>query len=184
MFGDGEGLQTEVKFAVAAAYDKFAAKWGGTSEKLRWVDDWSSFLSRFSVDEINSVADYCVSEFRRPPVPVEYIELCTRVRSGKPLSEPIVSKRERMAYLILANEDFKVGNTSSSEISDACLITAVIASLNAYGESLPNMSTDYVIEELTGRVRMFFEEALLWQLDAKEGKGYWADMFHGDSRVD
>ena len=96
MFGDGEGLHTEVKFAVAATYDKFAAKWGVTGDKLRWVDDWASFLSRFSVAEINSVADYCVIEFRRPPVPVEYIELCTRVRNGKQLSEPMVSKLERM----------------------------------------------------------------------------------------
>lgn len=183
MFGDGEGLRTEVKFAVAAAYDKFAAKWGISVEKLRWIDDWSSFLSRFTVAEINSVAEYCVNEFRRPPVPVEYIELCTRLRNGRPLSEPIVSKVERMAYLILANEDFKIGGVSNSEISDACLIAAAIGSLNAYAEHAPNVPAEHIKEELSGRVRMFFEEALRWQSDAKEGKGYWAGMLTGQDHV-
>jgi hypothetical protein len=175
MFGDGEGLNTEVKFAVAATYDKFDAKWGISTEKLRWVDIWSPFLSRFTVNEINAVADYCIKEFRRPPVPVEYIELCTRLKKTKPLSEPIVSKIERMAYLILASEDFQ--EASRSEISDACLIAGTIASLNSYAEIAPGVQHDYIKQELSGRLNMFFEEALLWKLDAKEGKGYWDGVF-------
>lgn len=175
MFGDGEGLSTEVKFAVAATYDKFAAEWGISTEKLRWVDIWSPFLSRFTVNEINAVADYCIKEFRRPPVPVEYIELCTRLRNAKPLSEPIVSKIERMAYLILASDDFQ--EVSRSEISDACLIAATIASLNSYVEIAPSVRHEYIKQELSGRLNMFFDEALLWKLDAKEGKGYWNGIF-------
>lgn len=175
MFGDGEGLRTEVKFAVAAAYDKFDSKWGMPPDKLRWVDIWSPLLNRFTLNEINAVADYCVTEFRRPPVPGEYIELCTRLRDSKLLSEPIVSKIERMAYLILDNEDFQ--GASSSNISDACLIAATIASMNSYAESAPSVNHESVKRELSGRLNMFFEEALLWQLDAKEGKGYWSKVF-------
>lgn len=181
MFGDGEGLSTEVKFAVAAAYDKFSAKWGMSVEKLRWVDIWSPFLSRFTIAEINSVADYCIKEFRRPPVPVEYIELCTRLRNAKPLSEPIVSKVEGMAYLILANEDFQ--KASSSEISDACLIAATIASLNSYAKFASEVQREYIKQELSGRLNMFFEEALRWQQDAKEGKGYWVGVFAEPSPI-
>ncbi|WP_402719856.1 hypothetical protein [Janthinobacterium rivuli] len=171
MFGDGEGLETEVKFAVAAAYDKFNEKWGLPTEKLRWVDIWSPCLSRFSVAEINAIAAYIVTEYRRPPVPVEYIELCTRLRDGKALSDPIVSKIERMAYLILANDDFQ--GASSSEISDACLIAASISSLNSYAELGMKDKQEWIKQELSGRLNMFFEEAKLWQMDAKEGKGYW-----------
>lgn len=180
MFGDGEGLQSNVKFAVAATYDKFTAQWKLPAQKLRWVDIWSSLLSRFSVEEINSVANYCVREFRRPPIPVEFIELCHRIRDGRPLSEPIVSKIERMAYLILSNADFKTGEVSNSEISDACLIAASIASLNAYAEMAPNVPKEGIGTELTCRTKMFFEEALRWQIDSKEGKGYWADTFLKD----
>lgn len=181
MFGEGEGLSTEVKFAVAATYEKFAAKWGMPVEKLRFVDDWSSFLGRFTVTEINSVADYWVQEFRRLPTAGEYIELCNRLRNGKPLSEPIVSKVERMARLILANEDLQ--GASSSEISDACQIAATIASLNAYVEHSLGAPHEYIKQELSGRLNMFFEEALLWQLDAKEGKGYWAGVFAEQTNI-
>lgn len=174
MFGDGEGLSSGVKFAVAATYDKFAAKWGMPVEKLAWVDVWSPSLSRFTVAEINSVADYCVQEFRRSPVLMEYVELCTRLRDAKPLTEPIVSKVERMAHLILQIADFQTA--SSSEISDACLIAATIAKLNEGATSGTKISHHYIKQELSGRLNMFFEEALIWQLDAKEGKGYWAGV--------
>ena len=73
MFGEGEGLKSPVKFAVAAAYDKFAGRWEMAGDKLRWVDVWPPLLERFSVQEINAAADYCAKEFRRPPVPVEFI---------------------------------------------------------------------------------------------------------------
>jgi hypothetical protein len=80
-----------------------------------------------------------------------------------------------MAYLILANEDFH--EASRSEISDACLIAATIASLNSYVEIAPSVRHEYIKQELSGRLNMFFEEALLWRLDAEEGKGYWNGAF-------
>jgi hypothetical protein len=177
MFGDGEGLKSEIKFAAGATYEKFASKWDMPVEKLRWVDIWAPFLTRFSVVEINAAADHCVKEFRRPPVPVELIELATRVRLGKPLSEPIVSKIERMAFLILASQEFNAVDVSNSEIADACLIAAAIAQLKAYQETLPDVDPDYLLTELGGRARMFAAEAANWKQDAHEGTGYWVDAF-------
>ncbi|MCP1574192.1 hypothetical protein J2S30_002571 [Herbaspirillum rubrisubalbicans] len=175
MFGDGEGLNAEVKFAVAAAYDKFHMKWGLNAEKLRWVEIWSAVLSKFSTREINEVAAYCLKEFRRPPVPVEYIELCTRYRNGLELSAPIVSTVERMAYLILANEDFQMA--SSSDIARACVIAAAVSTLKTYEEFMPNTPFEYIKHELVGEAQMFIEEANRWHMDAKDGKGYWKDFF-------
>jgi hypothetical protein len=179
MFEDGEGLRSPVKFAVAATYDKFAAKWSDLSrEKLAWVNLWAPLLDRFTVQEINAVADYCVREFRRPPVPVEFMELASRCRAGKPLSEPIVSKLERMAYLILASEEFATSDISLSEISDACLMAAAIAHLKSYDQLLgPRISEEFKLQELSGRATMFGQEAANWRQDALEGKGYWKDVF-------
>ncbi|MBJ9622326.1 hypothetical protein [Burkholderia multivorans] len=177
MFEKGEGLNSELKFAVAATYDKFAKQWEMPVSKLQWVDLWAPLLERFTVAEINAAADHCVKEFHRPPVPVELIELATRVRAAKPLSDPIVSKLERMAYLILASEEFNDPNVSDSEIADACLIAAAIAQRKTYAALLPDVSSDYLIQELSGRAQMFATEAANWQRDAAEGKGYWADTF-------
>ncbi|WP_031364594.1 hypothetical protein [Caballeronia sordidicola] len=177
MLGDGEGLESEIKFAVGATFEKFARKWDLPMEKLRWVDIWAPLLSRFTVTEINAAADYCVKEFRRPPVPVELIELATRVRLEKPLSEPIVSKIERMAFLILSSQEFATVDVSNSEIADACLIAAAIAQLKAYQETLPDIDPDYLLTELSGRARMFATEAANWKRDAHDGKGYWVDAF-------
>lgn len=177
MFGDGEGLRSHVKFAVAATYDKFVKKWGLPSEKLFWVDIWAPLLDRFTVQEINAVADYCVREFRRPPVPVEFMELASRQRAGRPLSDPIVSKLERMAYLILTSEEFATSDVTLSEVSDACLIAAAIAHSKSYDGLSSQISAEFKLSEFTGRARMFAEEAAHWKQDADEGKGYWKDVF-------
>lgn len=177
MFGDGEGLELEIKFAVEATYEKFANRWGMVSEKLHWVDIWAPFLASFTVDEINTVADHCVKDFRRPPVPAEFIELANRARRGQLLSEPIVSKVERMAYLILISEEFSSTDATNSEISDACLIAAAIAHSQSYAEVLPNANPDHIVSEFTGRAGMFASESVHWKKDAEEGKGYWAKLF-------
>jgi len=61
------------------------------------------------------------------------------------------------------------------------LIAATIASLNSNAELAPEGQHEYIKQELPGRLSMFFEEALRWQQDAKEGKGYWDGVFaeHG-----
>lgn len=173
MFGEGEGLESSVKFAVTATYDKFNRKWGLPTEKLKWVDIWSPFLSKFSIAVINRVSDYCIHEFPSPPVPAKFIELATKATEGRSLSEPIASKAERMAYLILASDDFKGRGISNSELSDACLIAAAIAHQNSYAESLPNTSPEYILQEIAGRSRMFAKEVSHWKKDAHAGKGYW-----------
>lgn len=176
MFGveDRKGLRTEVKFAVAATYDKFATKWELPVRKLDFVDIWSQSLSQFTTTEINSVGDFCIKDLRSPPTLGEYFQLCTRLRTAEPLSDPIVSQVERMAYQILAREDYQGRNSS---ISDACMIAAIIASLKAYSEMGSTTPPEHIRSEMSGRLNMFFASALEWQLDAKEGKGYWAEVF-------
>ncbi|KGS21609.1 hypothetical protein [Burkholderia pseudomallei] len=178
MFDKGEGLNSEVKFAVAATYDKFSQRWDLLVDKLKWVDMWAQLLGNFSVEEINTAADYCVAEFRRPPVPVEMRILAERVRSGKPLSDPIVSKLERMAYLILFSDEFRNMEISYSELSDACLIVAAIAHRKAYGELDTKVDPSFLTSELSSRAQMFAEEAENWERDATEGKGYWVEAFN------
>ncbi|UBQ43410.1 hypothetical protein [Comamonas thiooxydans] len=178
MIGDGKGLNSPGKFAVAATYDKFSQKWGLAVEKLIWVDIWASLLERLTVEEINSIADYCVVEFHRPPVPVEFLELASRLRAGRPLSEPIVSKLERMAYLILTSEEFAASEVTLSEISDACLIAASVAYSKAYAEAMPDIDPEYMQLEFSGRANMFLAEARNWRKDATAKKGYWRDVFN------
>lgn len=178
MFSEGEGLNSPVKFAVAAAYDKFAARWEMVGDKLHWVDVWAPLLERFSVQEINAAVDYCAKEFRRPPVPVELIELATRVRTGRPLSEPIVSLAERMAYLILTSDEFAASNATLSDIRDACMIAASVAYLKEYDAVRLDTSEEFRLVEFGGRARMFMREAIDWHKDAREGKGYWKDAFN------
>ncbi|MCA7923054.1 hypothetical protein LGN13_25690 [Burkholderia multivorans] len=177
MFDDKDALEQQVKFAVGAAYEKFAKQWDMVLDKLEWVKVWTPFLSKFTVSEINTASDYWAKEFQRPPVPVELIELARRVRSGSPLSAPIVSKIERMAYLILHSDEFSGVDVTLSEVSDACLIAAAIAQRKAYDDLNMNMPNDYLLDELSGRARMFSEEAALWRHAATDGKGYWADTF-------
>lgn len=175
MLEDQDEASAEVKLAVTEVYDKFAGKWQMSSERQRWIEYWAPCLSEFTPSEISFVADYCIKEHRRPPVPVEFKVLCSRLRNSKPLSEPIVSRIERLAYLILANEEFQ--EASSSDISDACLIASAISSLNSYAHLAYHSKEAGVRDELNSRLNMFFDEALLWQLDAKEGRGYWAKVF-------
>lgn len=180
MFGNGEGLQSQVTFAVAATYDKFAKKWGLSNEKLSWVDTWATMLERFSVQEINSVADYCVEALHRPPGLGKFIILASRYRAGKPLSEPIVSKVERMAYLILTSETFTTSDMSLSEISDACLIAAAIAHLKSYKDlHFSHNDAEFIVTELGERARTFAEEAANWKKDSEKGKSYWRAIFQG-----
>jgi putative transposase len=49
--------------------------------------------------------------------------------------------------------------------------------LKSYAEIAPKVQHAYIKEELSGRLNMFFEEAQRWQLDAEDGKGYWAEVF-------
>jgi len=182
MFGSEcrEGLRAEVKFAVAATYEKFAATWEIPVGKLQFVDTWSRGLSDFTVTEINAVADFCIKELRSPPTLGQYFVLGNRLRDGTPLSEPMVSPQERMAYRILTGTNFQ---GVSSILFDACLIAASIAALKAYAETTSTTPQEHIRSELTGRLNMFFEAALEWQLDAKEGKGYWAEVFAGKGEI-
>jgi hypothetical protein len=183
MFGSEcrKGLRAEVKFAVAATYEKFAATWEIPVGKLGFVDIWSGGLSDFTVTEVNVVADFCVKELRSPPTLGEYLQLCNRLRDGTPLSEPMVSPQELMAYRILTGGDFHEGSFS---LLDACLIVASIGTLKAYAEMTSTTPHEHIRSELTRRLNMFFAAALEWQLDAKEGKGYWAEVFAGKGEID
>jgi hypothetical protein len=183
MFDDRDGLNSGVQFAVAAAYDKFSKQWELLPDKLFWINIWSKTLKKFTVQEINAAADHCVKEFLRPPVPFEFVELATRFREGKSMSDPIVSKLERMAYLILSNEEFADCGITHSDISDACLIAAAISNLNAYAEISVDMDKKYIHDEHSGRARMFSNEAANWKKLAQDGKGYWVGSFVPDVPV-
>ena len=113
----------------------------------------------------------------RAPVLPEFFQLVERLRHNQPLSEPIVSLVERMAFLILTSDEFIDAN--HSEISDACLIAGAVAHLRSYRGV--NASSEGILAELAGRAKMFGSEAQLWQKDAASGKGYWGFYFRGSS---
>ncbi|WP_028216792.1 hypothetical protein [Paraburkholderia oxyphila] len=174
-------MSSDLKFAIEATYDKFAQQWDLEVSKPDWIAAWSPFLKSFTVDEIDAAADHCVKEFRRPPGPIELIRLVTRYREGKPLSAPIVSRLERLAYLLLTSDEFIGQDVSNAEIRDACLIAAAISDKKTHAEVFPDGLTPetaiYLKNEFAERARMFANVADEWQADASEGKGYWAGTF-------
>lgn len=178
MFDDSkEGLSSPSKFAVAATYEKFSKAWELHPDKLLWVNLWAEELSNFTVDEINAVADHCVLEFRRSPSLGEFMLLASRIREGKPLNEPIVSKIERLAYLLLTSEELAGSDLSLSDISDACLIAAAVSYTKEYAKGMPDINQEYLKLEFSGRAKMFLAEAQDWKQDAIEKKGYWQEVF-------
>ena len=172
----------DVKFAVTAAYESFAHRWSMHSEKEYWVGVMSSLLTPFSIDAINAATDFCLKEFQRPPVPVELLELTKRAHDGKPLSESIVSKVERMAYLILASEEFGTSDIRESELADACLIAAAIAHTKSYTKLLPETDAESIENLFAERAKMFGAEATEWKSQAASSKGYWANFFQSPQR--
>jgi hypothetical protein len=165
----------ELRKAVARMVYEFREKWPSKQPLTQTFMDWyADLLHDFTVDEIDSLIVYCVDNRRKPPVPVELIELRNRMRSGKPLADPIVSMVERIAYLVLTSDEFANSKVSMSDIMDGCLIAAAIAHVKSYQGINLEVSAEFMAEEMAGRARMFATEAEDWRLDADEGKGYWA----------
>jgi len=173
MLKDGEGLKSGIKFAVGAAYDRFAAAWDMPADKLGWIDTWSSILEGYEVADISAVVEHCVGRFRRQPVPAEFLELIRRKLSGEALDNPLVSKIERLAMKLLDEKALSSECESLSELSDVCLIAAAVAHLKSYEELLPAVGAEGVSSEFIGRARMFADAALEWKQDASEGRGFW-----------
>jgi hypothetical protein len=166
-------MNSGIEFALARSYDRFHKKWGLPSKKAFWVSIWAEHLSDCTLDEITTVTDYCESEMSRAPVLPEFFQLIERLRHNKPLSQPIVSLVERMAFLILTSDEFC--DASDSQVSDACLVAAAAAHLRSYRGI--NLSPEGIVSELSGRAKMFGTEANIWQKDATIGKGYWGFYF-------
>jgi hypothetical protein len=103
------------------------------------------------------------------------MELAMRSRFGKPMSAPIVSKLERLAYLIISSDEFKGSGFTTGELSDACLIAAAVLYVKSYAEDAPNIDPKYIVQEMAGRANMFGAEAQDWQTLAQNGKGYWVE---------
>lgn len=178
MFDDSkEGLSSPLKYAVCETYEKFSKEWELHSDKLFWVELWALQLSTFTVEEINAVADYCVLEFRRSPSLGEFIQLLSRIRAGNPLNDPIVSKVEQLAYLLLTSEELAGSDLSLSEISDACLIAAAISYSKEYAKGMLDINSEYLKLEFSGRANIFLAEAQNWKEDAIDKKGYWQGIF-------
>jgi len=172
-----EGLDSEIKFVIAATYELFQRTWGDLhSEKIDWVDTWSGLLKSFDAKTIKYASEYCVQNLRGSPTLPIFRIYCQRVRDKKRLSDPIVSNIEKIARTIIELPEHDIGYSSYSELSDACLIVAAIASAKANDEVGLKWDENMVDIELSGRARMFGLESISWAEDAKEGKGYWCDL--------
>lgn len=181
MFGEGKGLDTEIKFVVAAAFDAFSKAWGDiASEKLFWVDTWSEPLAEYDAKTISHATAHCIQTLARSPTLPEYMTYCQRIKNKERLTDPIVSKVEQIARRILNTSPVDFGYSSYSELSDACLIAASIAAAKANRSAGVAWNKNMVDLELVGRARMFGRESLHWKEEAKNGKGYWCDLLHDD----
>lgn len=171
-------MSAGLEFALVRIYDAFHARWNLTSPRLGWASVWAERLGAATVEELTIVADYCLAEMDRCPSLPEFRQLIERLRNGEPLSAPIVSPQECLAFLILTADEF-VG-VDRSELADACLIAA--ATLNSKVHESLGLAEDDVAGLFVGRARMFAGEVAGWRNEAATGKGYWTFLF-GESRI-
>lgn len=167
-----------LEFALARIYDAFHARWTLTSPRLGWARVWAEHLGSATTEELTIVADYCLAEMDRCPSLPEFRQLIEQLRNGEPLSAPIVSPQERLAFLILTADEF-VG-VDRSELADACLIAA--ATLNSKAHESLGLEEEDVARLFVGRAQMFADEVAGWRKEAASGKGYWTFLF-GESRI-
>lgn len=167
-----------LEFALARIYDAFHRRWTLTSPRLGWARVWAEHLGAATAEELTIVADYCLAEMDRCPSLPEFRQLIERLRHGEPLSAPIVSPQERLAFLILTDDEF-VG-VDRSEFADACLIAA--ATLNSKAHESLGLEEEDVARLFIGRAQMFADEVAGWRKEAASGKGYWTFLF-GESRI-
>ena len=84
MFGDGEGLNTEIKFAVGATYDAFIKAWGSfASEKLLFIDTWSELLTEYDIKTIAHATEHCIQTLKGPPTLPEFRTYCYRIKKQR-----------------------------------------------------------------------------------------------------
>ncbi len=184
MFGEGKGLNTEIKFVVATAFDAFSKAWGDlVSQKLSWVDTWAELLQQYDVTTIGHATEHCVQTLTRSPTLSEFRVYCQRIANKERLTDPIVSGVEQIARKILEASAEELGYSNYSELADACLIAASIASAKANEAVGIEWNKNMVELELASRARMFGFESLLWKDEARNGKGYWFDLLHDDNKV-
>ncbi len=177
MFGDGEGLNTEIKFVVGAAFDAFSKAWGDlASEKIFWIDTWSELLVEYDVRTIGHATEHCIQTLTRSPTLPEFKTYCKRIKNKERLTDPIISKVEKIARNILETTPETLDYSNYSELADACLIAASIAAAKANESVGLEWNKNMVELDLAARARMFGFESLLWRDDARNGKGYWFDL--------
>jgi len=179
MFDNKTGLNTEVKFAVAAVYESFNKKWEDFYyDKLSWIDTWSEILSDCNIDAIRAASEYSANNLQRSPTVFEFRTICQRIENKERLDAPIVSKVERIARNILEADQEILGYETLTEFMDACLIAASIASSITNRKAGIEWDKNTIDVELLGRARMFGYECIYWTNDAEKEKGYWADLLN------
>ncbi|HDY8053223.1 TPA: hypothetical protein RQK83_004331 [Vibrio vulnificus] len=177
MFNEGEGLNSEVKFVVASAYDAFSKAWGELpSSRLYWIDLWSEQLKETSAATIKQAADYCVRELSDCPSLPVFRKYCERVDGNESLSEPMVSVEEKIAKAILNTPEEQFGYRNLDEFADALLIAASVISAKNYESVGLKWRNELVESEFKGRAGLFGAESVTWNNEAHKGQGYWADI--------
>jgi len=167
-------MSSGLKFVLTQIYKRFDEKWGLPSKRADWVRFWAEDLEPSTPDEINEVAEYCLSSMPRCPSMPEFLKLIERLRKHEPLEAPVVSAEERLAFLILTSSEF--ADVDPFHFADACLIAGAALHLKSF-QSLPSSTSAGAITEVGGRARMFATDAVHWRNEAKDGRGYWTFFF-------
>lgn len=176
MFGDKEGLNTDIKFAVSSIYDGFSNKWDNFDhDKLSWISTWSEVLSSFSVKQINIALQHCIKNINRPPSVFEFRTYCKRAQNNENMNAPYVTRQEEMARRIIKLSN-NIGCKDLSELQDACLIAASIAASRSNREVDIEWDEKSVDVHFLPRARMFAFESINWTQEAEANNGYWTDI--------
>lgn len=172
---------------LSRTYDIFTSWWmpDPLVSKQEWLAHWSVGLSLFKPETVRAVTDY-MTEHRLKgdyaPTLYDFQYHCRSFERGTKVEDTFVSKQEEIAKKIIATLGFMMWdeNVSFGEIADAFMIASCIIrtkSINHHGFTL----TDEAFENLfAGRARMFAIESERWNTEAKEGRGYWANILGDD----
>ncbi|MDC5706488.1 hypothetical protein [Vibrio europaeus] len=177
MFNEGEGLNSEVKFVVASAYDAFSKTWGELpSSRLNWIDLWSDHLKEIPAATIKQAVEHCVRELSDCPSLPVFRKYCKRVDENESLSEPMVSIEEKIAKAILNTPKEQFGYQNLDEFADALLIAALVISAKNHESVGLKWRNELVESEFKSRAGLFGTESVIWNNEAHKGQGYWSDI--------
>ena len=162
-----------LEFLLAPLFDLLHARWPLPISRASWARTWAMYLGPATRQELDVVAEYWLQKMARFPILPEFRELLQRLRRDEPLSEPIVSLQERLAFLLLTSEE--ASTADPLVLADACLVAGAALHLRSY-VNLDIPAEGFVVE-LKGRAGMFAQEAQHWRAQAREGQGYWTFLF-------